>query len=322
MNRGRSHQTIFHDDTDRQFFVGLLLEVSERFNVQTHAYCLMSNHYHLLMHTESALLGRAMRHLNGVFTQFSNRRYGRDGTLFRGRYASRLICDDAYLLWVSRYIHRNPVEAGLCAHATSWRWSSMRAYLGRAATPAWLDPQVVLGHFDNRPEKYEAFVEDLSLRDDMCGDLDKAVIGEPPRVVQQLTKVRPDKETDPARNRTMPRPSLEQIDLAVSEAFGVPSTELHINQRGRSCLPRHLAVRLGQRLGQFTQSELAIHYGYHSYSGIASALQRLDSKLKKDSGAAALLVTIAAHLSATDAADKCSQAKPASARNQPSSHTQ
>jgi putative transposase len=111
MNRGASRQKIFHNFNDFQLFLDLLSETSVRYQIQIHTYCLMSNHYHLLIHTPYANLGKAMRHLDGLYTVRHNRSFGKDGPLFRGRYKAILIEADNYLLHLSRYIHLNPVEA-------------------------------------------------------------------------------------------------------------------------------------------------------------------------------------------------------------------
>ena len=110
MNRGRARQTIFHGTGYYEDFLTTLEECHRRFDAQIHAYCLMSNHYHLLVETPRANLDRIMRHLNGVYTQRYNRRKRSDGPLFRGRYKAILVDEDAYLLQVGRYIHRNPLE--------------------------------------------------------------------------------------------------------------------------------------------------------------------------------------------------------------------
>ena len=101
------------------------------------AYCLMSNHYHLLVQTPEGNLSRCMRHLNGVYTQRFNRKYDRDGQLFRGRYKAVLVEEDSYLLELLRYIHRNPLEAGMVQDLEGWPpWSSHRGYLANAKTGA------------------------------------------------------------------------------------------------------------------------------------------------------------------------------------------
>ena len=111
MNRGRGRQRIFHDKNYFEAFLKTLEEAHQRFGIEILCYCLMSNHYHLLVKTPEANLGRAMRHINGLYTQRYNRLKQTDGSLFRGRYKAILVEEDSYQLQLSRYIHRNPIGA-------------------------------------------------------------------------------------------------------------------------------------------------------------------------------------------------------------------
>jgi putative transposase len=108
MNRGLSHRDIFLEDKGRESFLDLLSDITRLWKVEIYAYCLMNNHYHLLLSTAAVGLSRAMRHLDGIYTQKFNRVHHRDVPLFRGRYKAILIDAEAYFLSVVRYIHRNP----------------------------------------------------------------------------------------------------------------------------------------------------------------------------------------------------------------------
>jgi len=112
MNRGRRGETVFADEQDYKSFIALLQETSAMWKIRVAAYCLMSNHYHVLAQTPDGNLDRCMRHINGVYTQRYNRRHHKDGQLFKGRYKAILVDADHYLLELVRYIHRNPVRAG------------------------------------------------------------------------------------------------------------------------------------------------------------------------------------------------------------------
>jgi putative transposase len=134
MNRGRRSESIFLDKKDYLLFLDLLKEIRELWNVNIVAYCLMTNHYHLLIQTPDANISRAMRHLNSVYTQRFNKRHGFDGTLFRGRFKSVLVCDDSHLLELARYIHKNPVKASMVNQMADYRWSSYKGYLNYSKT--------------------------------------------------------------------------------------------------------------------------------------------------------------------------------------------
>lgn len=138
MNRGGGRQVVFHDDDYYHLFLDTLVEAHSRFGLQVLSYCLMGNHYHLLVKTPRGNLGRGMQHINGVYTQRYNRLRRTDGPLFRGRYKAIIVENDSYQLQVSRYIHRNPVEAHLVDRLEDYPWSSYPAFINKGACPPWL----------------------------------------------------------------------------------------------------------------------------------------------------------------------------------------
>ena len=142
----------------------VLGEVVQRYHWICYAFCLMTNHYHLLIETVEGNLSQGMRHLNGVYTQASNRRHNRSGHLFQGRFKGILVDKDAYLLELSRYIVLNPVRAGMVEMPSQWPWSSYRAMMGDAPAPKWLAIDGLLSQFGADPsgarEHYQRFVLD------------------------------------------------------------------------------------------------------------------------------------------------------------------
>jgi len=143
--RGDRQEAIFLDDHDRVLFLDLLGQALETFDARALAYCLMGNHYHLVLCTQQANLSVLMRQLNGLFTQRVNRRHGKAGHVFQGRYKAILVDRDAYLLEVCRYVDLNPVRAGMVALARDWPWSSYRALTGERQAPPWLDTATLHG---------------------------------------------------------------------------------------------------------------------------------------------------------------------------------
>lgn len=139
--RGDRREAIFVDDTDRAGLLDVLALGLQRFDAVALAYCLMGNHYHFVLRTRQANLSRLMRHVNGVYTQRFNRRHGKVGHLFQGRFKAILVDTDAYLHTLCRYVELNPVRAGWIADPLAWAWSSGRAHVGTAPAPAWLDTQ-------------------------------------------------------------------------------------------------------------------------------------------------------------------------------------
>ena len=161
-SRGNARQNIVEDDKDRTSFLTLLAQVLDRYGWLCHAYCLMDNHYHLLLETPKANLSHGMRQLNGRYTQVFNRRHHRVGHLFQGRFTAILVEKEAHLLELCRYVVLNPVRAKMVAHPRLWHWSSYRGTAGELTGPAWLSTEWVLGQFGVRQreahQRYRQFV--------------------------------------------------------------------------------------------------------------------------------------------------------------------
>ena len=144
LSRGNGRQDIFYDDSDRLLFLKTVGEMSERFEVHVCAYVLMGNHYHLLLKTPRGNLSRCMQWLGVTYTRRFNLRHLRSGHLFQGRFKSILVQDDAYLLRLTYYIHRNPLRAGIVERLADYRWSSYRCYAYGRKTPDWLSNDLIL----------------------------------------------------------------------------------------------------------------------------------------------------------------------------------
>ncbi|MCX7193048.1 MAG: transposase [Proteobacteria bacterium] len=157
-SRGNGRAPIYLDDEDREQFLATYAEMTLRMNWRCHAYCLMDNHYHLLIETPEGNLSKGMRQLNGVYTQRFNRRHARTGHVFEGRYKAILVERDSHLKELCRYVVLNPVRAGMVKQPGQWRWSSYSATLGVAANPHWLERAWLLAQFGGDAAQYEKFV--------------------------------------------------------------------------------------------------------------------------------------------------------------------
>jgi len=146
-SRGNAREDIFRNDGDRKVLLSVLAKVTEHMHWRCHAYCLMGNHYHLLIETPEPNLARGMRQVNGIYTQRFNWRHARTGHVFQGRYNAILVDRDSYLLELARYIVLNPVRAHLTQSPERWVWSSYRATAGLETVPLWLTVDGVLGQF-------------------------------------------------------------------------------------------------------------------------------------------------------------------------------
>jgi putative transposase len=222
--RGNASQSVFLNDKDRSNFLDTLADVVERYRWLCHTYCLMDNHYHLVIETPEANLSKGMRQLNGVYTQIFNRRYGRVGHLFQGRYKAMLVEKEGYLLELARYVVLNPVRAGLVSHPGGWKWSSYGATVGEEEAPAFLVVDWVLGQFSRKRREaqkaYRNFVAEgkgVKLWEQLEGGVFLGSEGFVGQLKSHLEEKLADKEI-PKNQRLVARPSLEQIFSKAGES--------------------------------------------------------------------------------------------------------
>jgi REP element-mobilizing transposase RayT len=160
MNRGVRRRKIFFEDNHCLKFLDVLGEAVERFGVEVHAYSLMPNHYHLLLRIPEGNLSLAMRHINGIYTQWLNTVKKWDGPVFRGRFTSQLVEEEDYLRLLLAYIHLNPLKAHLVRRLDSGAWTSHRAYLGKDSSPSYLTTETMIGLFGDTA-RLHAFVRSV-----------------------------------------------------------------------------------------------------------------------------------------------------------------
>ena len=163
-SRGNEQNNIFKNDRDYERFLTYIETSVQRYRAIIHAYCLMNNHYHLLLETPMGNLSQIMRHINGAYTTYYNTKRQRAGHLFQGRYKAILIEADEYAEELSRYIHLNPVRAGIVEKPEEYQWSSYQYYIGKKQIPKWLTKDYILSYFGREAaaqKKYSAFVNAL-----------------------------------------------------------------------------------------------------------------------------------------------------------------
>jgi putative transposase len=246
MSRGNAKQPIYLDDHDRRAFLERLWRVCERVDWQVWAYCLMPNHYHLLIHTPQANLSRGMQSVNGRYSMAFNVRHERVGHVFQGRFKSLLVDKTSYLLEAARYIVLNPVRSGLCARPEDWRWSSYRAHAGLAVRPAGLAADAILGALGpDRARAQAAFVEFVS-----------AGVGHPdPRATARVPTVLGDDDftADASAKVRDVSPEVPRAERALTPLCDY--ARLHPS--------RNQAIRAAYASGAHTQVEIARHFGLH-----------------------------------------------------------
>ncbi|MEC4890009.1 MAG: transposase [Nitrospira sp.] len=262
--RGNEQQSIFHDDTDRQHFLTLLGREILQQRWRCYAYCLMGNHYHLLLDTPEPNLSRGMRRLNGSYTQRFNWRHQRVGHLLQGRFKSIVVERESYLLELCRYVVLNPVRAGMVSTPEEWAWSSYGATAGVSTAPPWLNVASVLELFEadqaRARQAYRQFVADGIGRPSPWSEITGQIfLGSPSfreRMAERLPKQRPANvpraQTDPTR--LVP----DEILIRVATVFGISPPAI-IARTHREAY--HTAVWLLRRAANEPLNTVAIRFG-------------------------------------------------------------
>ncbi len=278
-SRGNERKAIFRDDIDREKFLELIGRTVEQFGIHVHAYVLMDNHYHLLIETPRAGLNRALRYLNGVYTQAFNRRHKRVGHLFQGRYKAILVEKDSYLLELSRYIHVNPWRVKRSMDPIKYPWSSLGSYVGARAAPSWLTVGDVMSQFGSKGKReYRQFVVD-GIKEGIRTPWDEvrgqAVIGSEEFVEEMMNRHSGErgKKTEVARRKELVGIKPEAIMAAVGKYYGIKPEEM--KERGwRYTEPRYVASYLMRRYGLLGLREIGERVGLH-FSAVGNAVQRV-----------------------------------------------
>lgn len=279
MNRGRGHKLIFHGDEYYHAFLETLGEACNRFGSIVHAYCLMGNHYHLLIETPLANLSRVMRHVNGIYTQRYNRLKCTDGPLFRGRYKPILVSQDDYFLQVSRYIHRNPIETKipLVEHLEDFQWSSYPHYMGKQAPYEWLKmhfTRQLLGENVESITAYSEFV--LQGNDEHTVKFHKsdkigAVFGSDLFKSWVFDDLLPQLKSEKRTCAIVPNLTMDVVISAVAALYQVDIKYITVIAHGRVSenLPRKVAMHLCQELTGATMREIAEAFNLGQYRSVS-----------------------------------------------------
>lgn len=230
-SRGNEQKDVFKSRRDREKFLEYLASATERYGAAIHAYCLMSNHYHLLLETPEGNLSQIMRHINGAYTTYFNIKRKRAGHLFQGRFKAILVEADEYAAELSRYIHLNPVRAGMVENPGEYPWSSFQSYIGQGKRPDWLKTDFILRYFGKNKldavKKYSVFVEELidtKYDSPLHGAIGTTVLGSPGFVesVMEMHVGKRELSRDlPALRQLTIRPTLEAIIAAVDTVFQI-----------------------------------------------------------------------------------------------------
>lgn len=289
MNRGRRGEQIFLEENDYKTFLELLMESVELWNLRIAAYCHMPNHYHLLVQTPDANLSRCMRHINGVYTQRFNRLHQCDGQLFRGRYKAILVDADCYLLQLVRYIHRNPLRAGIVEELSSYEWSSHRGYLSKSKKWDWLHKDFVLSMLsEDRRQRRRLYREFVAQEDsaEISQVFEKkklpSILGSEGFIDRIRSQFFESKKHVEVPESKILAPAREQIKELVCRIYGVSEEDLLKPKRGTFNEPRSVAIYLTRQLRGENLAEICKEYGLKTHSSASSAVERVKAQIIKD----------------------------------------
>jgi len=289
MNRGRRGESVFLDKGDYGIFVELLKEVVDMYKVRVAAYCLIPNHYHVLIQTLGGDLSRCMRHLNGVYTQRFNRAHHCDGQLFRGRYKSILVDGDSYLLELVRYIHRNPLKAGLAKKLSDYPWSSHKGYLSNANKWNWLYKSFILSLFDRDKTKgintYKRFVSMESpeeINRIFSRSKFPSMLGNESFIEKVKERFFHSKRHDEVPESKGLAPDTEKIKEAICKAYAIDESSLLSSRRGVLNEPRNVAIFLVRRLRGEKLEEIGRQFGISKYSSVSSVIEKMKRDMSVD----------------------------------------
>ena len=279
-SRGNELKNIFKSKLDREKFLEYLESSTQRYDAVIHAYCLLDNHYHLLLETPCGNLSQIMRHINGAYTTYFNVKRKRSGHLFQGRYKAILVDADEYAKELSRYIHLNPVRAKMVEAPEDYAWSSYQYYIGHKKPPEWLSRDFILGYFNKNisaaQKRYHGFVSELVNRkydSPLHETIGSTLLGSSDFIAlikeKYLAGEKADKEI-PALKELHEKVSIEEIFALVNTAFG-----------NDPALSRNVKLYLCRKYTGKRLKDIGEHFGIGE-SGVSQAFSRMTRKMAND----------------------------------------
>ena len=290
-SRGNEQKDVFRSRRDREQFLSYLQSATERYGAAIHAYCLMSNHYHLLLETPEGNLSQIMRHINGAYTTYFNVKRKRAGHLFQGRYKAIIVDADAYAAGLSKYIHLNPVKAGIVTKPEEYEWSSYRNYIDFVKTPEWLKTGFILGCFSSKDvsKKYRQFVHDAlnnETEDPLNNVVAATILGSAEFVKGIASRHVGNKHAD--RNvpavRKLNRPTLDEIISAIEKEPGMKESfsrnvSIYFCHRYSGARLREIGDRFGLSDAAAAQASRRLRVACENDDAVREQLEQIRCKL-------------------------------------------
>ena len=291
MHRGNAGEDIFISNKDRERFLEYLAKAVERYEIKIHTYCLMSNHYHLLVETPDPNLSQAIKWINVSYAAYFNRKRRRKGHLFQGRFKSILVDADEYLTHMSRYIHLNPLRAEIVDLLQEYRWSSYLAIIGKVKVPDWLETDWLLSLFGKKrklaAKNYQIFVEkvDIAELENPAEELMAGFILGGVEFVDWVKKtflsIRSEDREIPQLTSLKPRLTLDEIVEAVCNEFNC-ERDLILEKGRKNNLARDVAIYLSRDLTRESGVTLGRYFGNISGAGITVRYNHLSKEIQRN----------------------------------------
>ena len=291
INRGNAREKIFRSDGDREKFLAYIQRAVERFSIVVHGYCLLSNHYHLLLQTPEPNLSRTMQWISTSYVQYFNTKRKRSGHLFQARFKAVLVDADEYLSHLSRYIHLNPLKAKTIESLGDYKWSSYRAYVGDATKPGWLETSWLLSRFGKttreRQRNYREFVEGVDakkIQDPGSNAVSGFILGGSDfvdRIKGTFLTGRNDEAGVPQLKKLKPRVSPETIVEKVSREFKIDADSITAKGRKHN-VARDIAIYLAKDNCGVPFKDLGVFFGNATGQAITMAYSRIAKEIQKN----------------------------------------
>ncbi len=290
-SRGNERKSVFRTDKDRQRFLSYLESAHHRYGGILHTYCLVDNHYHLLLETPRGNLSQILHHINGAYTTYFNVKHSRSGHLFQGRFKAILVEKDSYAEELSRYIHLNPVRAGPVKDPSEYRWSSYRHYIGEESEPGWLTTGLILGYFGGNGRstyrKYREFVEEGISRA-LENPLEKVIASTFLGGEEFIRRIREeyleekeiDKRNIPSAKKVLRGPTPGEIEAGVARVIGKDHS-----------FYRKLCIHVSHQWSGRGLEEIGAHFGMKG-SAVSQSSRRLVKMVEGDKSMEKLLNNI------------------------------
>jgi len=288
-SRGNMRERIFFQDRDREKFLEILMRTRERYGYLLHAYALMDNHYHLLIETPKANLSQIMQNINTSHTVYVNKKYGRNGHLFQGRFKGIIVDKDAYLITLSKARNLNPVRAGMVDRPEDYRWTSYRDYMGESGPNGFVVTSDTLGYFSNRKREavaaYRAFAEaGIGADHNPFREVDGGCVLGSPRFkekVRCLLKGREHSEELPQLKRFRETVPMSQVIKACCGHYGRSEEELVRTSRGNK--PRDIAIYLAKVMSGRKNKEVGALFGIKG-PAVSGVIKAVEGRLEREPG--------------------------------------